>query len=80
MFGTYIPPLSSLSGAANIPSTSRASRVPEDVLTDVVIEEIKTRCCFVGGMVDENVYSIQHVADDDTEPDVPPSEASHAES
>lgn len=48
LFGTYIPPLSSLGGAANIPVASRSMRVPEDVLTNEVMEEIKTRCCFVG--------------------------------
>ena len=52
LFGTYIPPLTSLSGAANIPAATRYMRVPEEVLTDSIIEEIKTRCCFVGEAAD----------------------------
>ena len=52
LFGTYVPPLSSLGGAANIPVASRSMRVPEEVLTNQVMEEIKTRCCFVGEALD----------------------------
>ncbi|TFK63128.1 fungal-specific actin related protein [Pluteus cervinus] len=48
MFGTYLPPPTSLSAAANIPAANRSTRVPQEVLTDAVIEDIKTRCCFVG--------------------------------
>ncbi|KAH8831626.1 fungal-specific actin related protein [Flagelloscypha sp. PMI_526] len=43
MFGTYYPPPTSLMAAANIPRDSRAARVPEEVLTDAVMEQIKTR-------------------------------------
>ncbi|TFK74128.1 hypothetical protein BDN72DRAFT_893351 [Pluteus cervinus] len=46
--GTYLPPPTSLSAVANIPAPSRSSRVPREILTDTVIEEIKTCCCFVG--------------------------------
>ena len=91
MFGTYIPPLTSLSGAANIPVSSRSTRVPEEVLTDAVMEEVKTRCCFVGSMLGSDPSaSYEHgqgasasgvaasiSADDSTEFDVPPSEVSH---
>lgn len=48
LFGTYLPPPATLGGAANLPAASRSTRVPEQILTDAVIEEIKTRCCFVG--------------------------------
>lgn len=48
MFATYLPPPSSLSAAISVPSLNRATRVPQEVLTDSVVEEIKTRCCFVG--------------------------------
>ena len=88
MFGTYIPPLTSLSGAANIPVASRSTRVPEEVLTDTVIEEVKTRCCFVGSILEmdpsesygqERGSSVAPSvsADDSTDFEVPRSEASH---
>jgi len=48
MFATYLPPPSSLSAANSVPNANRATRVPQEVLTDSVVEEIKTRCCFVG--------------------------------
>ncbi|KAI9000451.1 actin-domain-containing protein [Trametes punicea] len=54
MFGTYIPPATSLSAAVNIPAASRSVRVPEDVLADKVIDEIKTRCCFVGEPIEDD--------------------------
>ncbi|KAJ7031404.1 actin-domain-containing protein [Mycena alexandri] len=48
LFGTYLPPPTSLSAAANIPAANRSMRVPQEILTDAVVEEIKARCCFVG--------------------------------
>ncbi|KAJ7067139.1 fungal-specific actin related protein [Mycena amicta] len=48
LFGTYLPPPSSLSAAINVPAANRAARVPQEILTDAVVEEIKARCCFVG--------------------------------
>jgi actin-related protein 10 len=48
MFATYLPPPTSLSAAISVPATNRSTRVPQEILTDAVIEEIKTRCCFVG--------------------------------
>ena len=51
-FGTYLPPPATLSSAANIPAASRATRVPQEILTDALLEEIKTRCCFVGHALD----------------------------
>lgn len=48
MFATYLPPPSSLSAAISVPAANRATRVPQGVLTDAIVEEIKTRCCFVG--------------------------------
>lgn len=47
MFGTYLPPPTTLGGVANIPLSSRSTRVPEAALTETVLEEIITRCCFV---------------------------------
>ena len=48
MFATYLPPPTSLSAAISVAAADRSTRVPQEVLTDAVIEEIKTRCCFVG--------------------------------
>ncbi|KAF7316675.1 Fungal specific actin related protein [Mycena chlorophos] len=48
LFGTYLPPPTSLSAAVNVPAANRATRVPQEILTDAVVEEIKARCCFVG--------------------------------
>lgn len=84
MFGTYIPPLSSLGTAANIPTASRSLRVPEDLLTDKIIEEVKTSCCFVGDALhfDSQVelHDISNVGDNSTEFEVPSSDASVPES
>ncbi|KIK55142.1 hypothetical protein GYMLUDRAFT_176167 [Collybiopsis luxurians FD-317 M1] len=46
LFGTYVAPTSP--GPANLPQSSRSMRVPPEILTNEVLEEIKTRCCFVG--------------------------------
>ncbi|KIY51794.1 actin-like ATPase domain-containing protein [Fistulina hepatica ATCC 64428] len=48
LFGTYIPPPTSLSAAVNVPTANRSTRVPREILTESLIEDIKTRCCFVG--------------------------------
>lgn len=56
MFGTYHPPPENLSHAQT-PSFSRATRVPEEILTDLVIEDLKTRCCFVGEALDSDIKS-----------------------
>lgn len=85
LFGTYLPPPSSLGGAANIPAATRSTRVPEEVLTDAVIEEIKTRCCFVG----EALHASSDIgrsgtpavgADESSELDLPPSDNALSES
>ncbi|KAH9928381.1 actin-domain-containing protein [Fomitopsis serialis] len=77
LFGTYIPPLTSLSGAANIPAATRSMRVPEEVLTGAIIEEIKTRCCLVGESLDFSDGGAGRVmspsGDDSFEHDLPPS-------
>lgn len=53
-FGTYYPPPTTLSGAVNLPSTSRATRVPEEVLTESLLETIKSCCLFVGAPLTES--------------------------
>ncbi len=57
LFGTYLPPPTSLSGSVNIPPNTRSTRVPEEVLTDTLIEELKTRCCFVGEPLDNDAHA-----------------------
>ncbi|KAI5122924.1 hypothetical protein M0805_007602 [Coniferiporia weirii] len=80
MFATYMPPLTTLGGAANIPAASRSMRVPGEILTDVVMEDIKARCCFVGEMLDSDFHSATMYVDDGmTETDVPPSDSSQFE-
>ncbi|KAI0775099.1 actin-domain-containing protein [Trametes elegans] len=87
MFGTYIPPATSLSAAANIPAASRSVRVPQDVLTDKVIDEIKTRCCFVGEPFDTDPSGARASSpsgggggDNSSELDLPPSDPALSES
>ncbi|GAA5952269.1 hypothetical protein JCM21900_000471 [Sporobolomyces salmonicolor] len=48
-FGSYVPPPSSL----NSMTVPKATRVPREVLSEELIEEIKTRMCFVGEEVPE---------------------------
>ncbi|GJE94573.1 actin-domain-containing protein [Phanerochaete sordida] len=55
LFGTYHPPPESLTSSNATPTTSRATRVPEAVLTDAVIENVKTRCCFVGEALETDI-------------------------
>ncbi|KII85085.1 hypothetical protein PLICRDRAFT_116486 [Plicaturopsis crispa FD-325 SS-3] len=81
LFGTYLPPPTSLSAAANIPAANRSTRVPEEILSDPVIEEIKTRCCFVGDVM-ESMHDTRAASpsDESTEFDVPPSDSTVSES
>ncbi|EDR08713.1 fungal specific actin related protein [Laccaria bicolor S238N-H82] len=83
MFGTYLPPPTSLSAAVNIPAANRSTRVPQDVLTAKVVEEIKTRCCFVGDILKgANETSGRETPSEDfgSEMDAPISDAAHSES
>ncbi|KAF8071805.1 fungal-specific actin related protein [Lyophyllum atratum] len=82
LFGTYLPPPTSLSAAVNIPAANRATRVPQDVLPDSVVEEIKTRCCFVGDVLGVPVDARETIPgeDDGSEIDVPPSDTTQSES
>jgi actin-related protein 10 len=52
-FGTYHPPFASLAGSVN--SAPRPTRVPPEILTDALIEDIKTSCCFVGSPLDQAI-------------------------
>lgn len=81
MFGTYHPPPDTLSNSSQVPATSRATRVPEEVLTDAVIEDLKTRCCFVGEALDSDIKSAFPMAfDTNTPSEATPSEAGISES
>jgi actin-related protein 10 len=60
----------------NVPAANRTTRVPQEILTDAVIEDIKTRCCFVSGALesllnDPRASSPQ--GDESSEHDLPPS-------
>lgn len=78
MFATYLPPPSSLSAAINVPAANRATRVPQDVLTDAVVEEIKTRCCFVGDILNFSSEPRREETpiSEGSETDFPPSDSS----
>lgn len=81
LFGTYLPPPTSFSGAANIPAAARSTRVPEEVLTDIVIEELKTRCCFVSDIFENLDSHVQSPSGADMmDIDLPPSDTTISES
>ena len=66
----------------NIPAANRSTRVPQEVLTDPVIEEIKARCCFVGDLLRTSIDAREATpaADDGSELEPPPSDATQSES
>lgn len=82
LFGTYVPPPTSLSAAVNLPASSRSTRVPLEVLSDAVLEEIKTRCSFVGEAMDTALDSsvMTPMGEDPMDIDVPPSDSAPSES
>ena len=81
-FGTYLPPPTSLSAAVNMPASSRSSRVPAEVLSDAVLDEIKTRCSFVGEVMDTALDSgvVSSMGEDPMDVDMPPSDSAPSES
>ncbi|KAJ6531966.1 actin-domain-containing protein [Mycena capillaripes] len=66
----------------NIPATNRSMRVPQEVLTDAVVEEIKARCCFVGDALGPSPSETRGATpgDDSWEADLPPSDSTQSES
>ncbi|KAJ7455301.1 actin-domain-containing protein [Mycena galericulata] len=82
LFGTYLPPPTSLSAAANIPAANRSMRVPQEVLTDAVVEEIKARCCFVGDGLGPSNNDTRDVTpgEEGSEMEIPPSDSTQSES
>ena len=76
MFATYLPPPTSLSAAISVPAANRSTRVPQEILTDAVVEEIKTRCCFVGnyfGFSKEVTRKTPAEEEEEEDIDLPPS-------
>ncbi|OAX37482.1 actin-like ATPase domain-containing protein [Rhizopogon vinicolor AM-OR11-026] len=76
LFGSYLPPPTSLSAAVNVPAANRTTRVPQEILTDAVIEDIKTRCCFVSGALYSPLNDARASSppgDEPSEHDLPPS-------
>jgi len=82
LFGAYLPPPTSLSATVNLPASSRSTRVPLEVLSDAVLEEIKTRCSFVGEAMDTTLDSsvMSPMGEDPMDIDVPPSDSAPSES
>ena len=79
MFATYLPPPTSLSAAISIPAANRSTRVPQEILTDAVVEEIKTRCCFVDDFLDFSKEASRKTPteeEEDDDMDLPPSDTS----
>jgi len=77
LFGTWIAPPPTLSGPAVASVSSQAIQVPEEVLTDSVLEEIKTRCCFVGESLDSDESMTDDAMSMEFVPsDIQPSDAS----
>ncbi|KAG9315355.1 actin-domain-containing protein [Chiua virens] len=73
LFGTYVPPPANLS-SVNPPLSTRTTRVPQEILTDALIEDIKTRCCFVSSALDINLDSMRSSSPAPaSESDLPPS-------
>lgn len=80
LFGTWLPPPTTLGGPANMPNASRSTTVPDDVLTDELLEDIKTRCTFVAHplphhLLQEDPSLDAMSVDESTAPsEIPPSE------
>ncbi|KAL8286464.1 hypothetical protein RQP46_004481 [Phenoliferia psychrophenolica] len=51
-YGVYVPPPASMTTVSS--SVSRG-KIPKEVLTEELLEEIKTRCCFVGDRVADSL-------------------------
>ena len=76
MFATYLPPPTSLSAAISVPAANLSIRVPQEILTDAVVEEIKTRCCFVGDFLRFAKEGTRKTPVEEEDMDLPPSEIS----
>ena len=65
-----------------MPVSSRPTRVPLEVLSDAILEEIKTRCCFVGESLDIelNPGFVSPPDEDPMDVDLHPSDSAPSES
>jgi len=65
-----------------MPASSRSTRVPLEVLSDAVLEEVKTRCSFVGEAMDTSLESgvVSPLGEDPMDLDLPPSDSAPSES
>ena len=68
-FGSFVPPPSTLNSTA----ASARTKIPRELLSEELVEEIKTRVCFVG----EALYEVEDpfVEEERTEDDVTYDEA-----
>ncbi|KAG1722571.1 actin family [Suillus lakei] len=76
LFGSYLPPPATLSAAVNVPAANRTTRVPQEILTDAVIEDIKTRCCIVSDALESSLSDVRASSppgDDPSDHEPPPS-------
>jgi actin-related protein 10 len=76
LFGSYLPPPATLSAAVNVPAANRTTRVPQEILTDAVIEDIKTRCCFVSDALESSLGDVRTsspAGEDPSDHEPPPS-------
>lgn len=91
LFGKYIPPPSAAPAPRSASAMQRQTSVPAEILTDAVVEEIKTRVCLVGNAPELSAEDSRpsqpplppyHVSSDDDMIDVdnPPSDAVQSES
>lgn len=91
LFGKYIPPPSASPAPRSVSAAQRRASVPPEILTDAVIEEIKTRVCLVGKAFELSVEDSHpsqpqpppyYVSSDDdmTDVDNPSSDAVQSES
>jgi actin-related protein 10 len=91
LFGKYIPPPSAAPAPRSVSATQRQNSVPAEILTDAVVEEIKTRLCLVGKAFELSAEDSRssrpqpppyHVSSDDamTDIDYPSSDAVQSES
>ena len=77
-------PTATLGGSANLPSATQPTRVPEEILTNELVEEIKAECCSIGEPVEIPLTPVPAVPSSDAmsvdEADVPPSSDGPSES
>lgn len=90
LFGKYIPPPSAVPPPRSVAATQRQTSVPAEILTNAVVEEIKTRVCLVGKAFELSAEDSRpsqhqpatpyHVSSDDDMPDVERSSSDIAQS